>query len=120
MKLLLGLAAFVAMSSVPAYAQRATSGSGGAAGGSLGGNAGRLPTYSPHDFQAIYLTGGDDSFTPSTFQSYDQALAEGRAALALKPKTVVEIAQESRNSSRPKAKITISQDAVGRAIIETH
>jgi hypothetical protein len=118
MKYILGFAAFVLLSSVPAYAQRA-GGGGVGYGGSIGGGTSRLPTYAPTNFQAVYLSGADNyNFSPSTFCSYDQAVKEGRAALAEQAKTVAEVAKEARTSDRPKAKFTIEQDASGKAVIE--
>jgi hypothetical protein len=121
MKYLFGFATLLLLSSVPVYAQRSSAGFGGGSGGSIGGGTSRLPTYPATNFQAVYVTGADNyNFSPSTFRSYDQAVKEGRAALTEHAKTVAEIAKESRNADRPKAKVTISQDASGRAVIESH
>ena len=118
MKYIFGFAAFVLLSSLPAYAQR-PAGGGVGYGGAIGGGTSRLPVYSPTNFQAVYVTGADNyDFSPSTFRSYDQAVKEGQAALAERAKTIAEVAKDSRKSERPKAKFTIEQDANGNAVIE--
>jgi hypothetical protein len=119
MKYLLSFAALLLVSTMPAHAQRASN-SGGGSGGSIGGGTSRLPTYAPASFQAVYVTGADNyNFSPSTFRAYDQAVEEGRAALAERAKTLVDIAKENRATERTKAKLTIVQDASGNAVIET-
>lgn len=128
MKYIIGFAAFVLLSCVPAYAQRPAAGSGGGTGagvgggygGSLGGSTSRLPNYPATNFQASYVTRADNyNYSPSTFRSYDQAVKEGRDVLAEHAKTIVEIAKETRDAERQKAKLAIEQDAIGRPIIET-
>jgi hypothetical protein len=126
MKRLLGLAALILSLSVPAHAQR-MGGSGGVInGGGSGGGGGvglgavnipGLPGHPPRDFLITSVSGSESDFTPSTFLSYDEAIAEGRAALAARSKTLAECATESRNSERDKAKIAFLQDANGRAFL---
>ena len=126
MKRLLGLAALALSVSVPAHAQR-MGGSAGAVGGSgsVGGagvssgtaNVSLLPHYSPRDFLVTSVSGTEADFTPSTFLGYDEAIAEGRAALAARTKPLAECAKESRNSERDKAKIAFLQDANGKAFL---
>jgi len=121
MKYILGFATLVLLSSVPVYAQKSTTGAGVGYGGTIGGQTSHLPVYAPTNFQALYVTGADNSnFSLSSFRSYDQAVKEGRAALDEKAKSVAEIAKESRNSDRPKSKVRIEQDANGNAVIESH
>ena len=62
------------------------------------------------------VSGGDPSFAPSTFLSFDQAVAEGRAILAADQKSLGQVAAE--NSSRQKAavKFTFVQDADGNVV----
>jgi hypothetical protein len=123
MKYLLAFAAMILLSCLPAYAQqqqRPTAGPGVGYGGSIGGSTSRLPVYPSANFQTFYVSGADNfDFSPSTFRSYDQALKEGQAALNERAKTIVEIAKETKAAERPKARLTIEQDASGRAIIET-
>lgn len=123
MKYTLGFAAFILLSSVPAFAQqqRPTAGPGVGYGGSIGGSTSRLPVYPSANFQATYAAGADNyNFFPSTFRAYDQALKDGEAALTEHPKTIVEIAKETKAADRPKARFSIEQDASGRAIIESN
>jgi hypothetical protein len=118
MKQLFALAVLILLSSVPSFAQRPAGGGVGGAGGSIGGGTSRLPVYPSHDFQATYVTGSDD-FTPSTFVPYDQALTDGRNALAARARSLADAAKESRNSERPRAKFTIMQDGNGRLVVES-
>ncbi len=129
MKELLGVAAFVLLLSIPAHAQTRgagqtttptssfNGGGGGTGGGSIGGtNGARIPAYPRATFDMSEVSGGDPSFAPSTFRSFDQAVAEGKAILAEDQKSLGQIAAE--NSTKPKAttKFTFVQDANGNVV----
>jgi len=126
MKRLLGLAVLALSVSVPAHAQRmggsgaAVSGGssvGGAVVGSGTANVPSLPNHPPREFLVTTVSGTEADFTPSTFLGYDEAMAEGRAALAARTKSLAECAKASRNSERDKAKIAFLQDANGKAFL---
>jgi hypothetical protein len=95
-------------------------GSGGAGGGGGGGTVSfhTLPEVPPAQFDAIRVSGTKDDFVPSSWTQFETGLAEGRAQLAKEQKPLGEIAEEYREIERPKAKLTIVQDADGRAIIQ--
>ncbi len=128
MKKLIGFAIVGLVVSVPAHGQRAMTGggaaptsAGGIGGGSIGGGAAitfhTLPSVPSAQFQIVDVSGGDVSFFPSSFVNFEQGMAEGEAALALKRKTLAEVAQENRTTERPKAKVTITQDSAGNAVM---
>lgn len=129
MKIFFGVSAFVLLCSIPAHAQvrgagqSATptssfnGGGGGTGGGSIGGaNVARIPSYPRATFDMSEVSGGDPSFAPSTFLSFDRAVAEGKAILAEDQKSLGQIAAE--NSTKPKAtaKFTFVQDANGNVV----
>lgn len=128
MKRLIGLAAFAALLSVSAQAQTkapSVSGSspitggsysgGGGSGGLGSGSSGRLPSYPPAQFRVNAVSGTQEAFSPSTFLTYDQAIAAGKAALA-STKTLAEIAAENSSAQKAKAKVAFVQDAHGNII----
>jgi hypothetical protein len=126
MKRLFGLAALVLLLSVPAHAQRMGGSGGLSAGTNVGVGGGvssgpvympALPSHPPRDFLVTNVSGTEADFTPSTFLSYDEAIAEGRRALAARSKPLAECAKESRNIERDRAKIAFLQDANGRAFL---
>jgi hypothetical protein len=130
-KRICGLAALILWLSIPAHAQHAMGGSSngvanasgwaGSGGGSGSGsgqvNFPSLPSYPQHEFLMTNVSGTKADFTPSTFLDYDQALTEGRTALASRLRTLAEIAKQNRESKPAKAKIAILQDANGRAFL---
>jgi hypothetical protein len=128
-KRICGLAALILWLSIPAHAQHAMGGSSngvasasGSAGGGTGGGGSQvsfptLPSYPQHEFLMTNVSGTKADFTPSTYLDYDQALTDGRAALASKMRPLAEIAKQNRESNPAKAKIAILQDANGRAFL---
>jgi hypothetical protein len=136
MKKILGIAILGVIFAVPAHAQHSmaavagpngpgyieggTAGSGGTGGGGAGGKSSfhTLPQTAPKQFDTIGVSGTESEFVPSSWTQFEQGLAEGRALLATQRKTLGEIADENRLVEKPKAKLTIIQDANGRAIIQ--
>jgi hypothetical protein len=131
MKKLVGVAALVLLFSIPAHAQAkggsvgssstnagGSGGSGGGiGGGSLGGtNGARLPSYPRASFDVSAASGGDPSFAPSTFLSFDQAVAQGKAILAANQKSLAQIAAENSTAPKTKAKFSFVQDADGNVV----
>jgi hypothetical protein len=130
MKMFLGVSAFVLLFSVPAHAQirgtgqsaspmsRFNGGGGGTGGGSIGGtNAARIPNYQRATFDMSEVSGGDPSFAPSTFRSFEQAVAEGKAILAEDQKSLGQIAAENNTKQKATAKFAFVQDANGNAVL---
>jgi hypothetical protein len=130
MKMFLGVSAFVLLFSVPAHAQmrgtgqsaspmsRFNGGGGGTGGGSIGGtNAAGIPNYQRATFNMSEVSGGDPSFAPSTFRSFEQAVAEGKAILADDQKSLGQIAAENNTRQKATAKFAFVQDANGNAVL---
>jgi hypothetical protein len=131
MKKLIGIAAFVLVFSVPTHGQASkgpvvgSSGSGatGASGGSSGGGFGgglngtgtKLPAYPAARFGTSSVSGGDPSFAPSTFLTFEQAIAEGKSESA-NQKSLAEVAAENSVTSKTKAKFAFVQDAKGKVV----
>jgi hypothetical protein len=66
----------------------------------------------------IEVTGGDSSFSPSSYVAFDEGIRGGEAALAAKHKTLGEVAKDYRHADKPKSKLTLTQDRSGNAVIE--
>jgi hypothetical protein len=115
MKRILVIAVLILWFAVPAHAQ---SFSGSVVGGVGIGkvNFPIVPNYPPAHFEVRAVSGGAD-FVPSSFASYEQALAEGRAALAVRAKTLGEIARENSSTPRARARLVLVQDDHGNAVL---
>jgi len=131
MKKLFGIAAVGFLLALPAHAQQrmmsggtgptSNGGGGVGGGGAMGGGGGSfrtLPTVPRAQFQAIDVSGSAIDFTPSSWTQYKDGLARGEAELAAQKKTLAEVAAENRHSDKPKARLIITQDAIGDAIIQ--
>jgi hypothetical protein len=99
-----------------------TGGGGGGFGGSSGGgltssNFSTLPSIPPAVLRSTAISGTNADFVPSTFLSYDQAIAEGQAVLDAQHKSVAEAAMENNRARRSKAKAAIIENAVGDPVI---
>ncbi len=126
MKRLLGLGVLILSFSLPARAQFGGSinGMGSIGGmGSINGMGGLshvnfpdLPSQPEPRYQNSSAHGSEAEFVPSTYVPYEQALAQGQAALApeSKPKSVAQVAAEYRSAKRAAAKLAVVQDAQGR------
>ncbi len=129
MKKLIGIAAFVLLFSIPAHGQtmksspvgssastNVNSGGGGGYGGSLSGSTGgRLPIYPAAHLGMTAVNGGDPSYAPSTFLTFEQAVAVGKAVNA-RPKSVAEVAAENNSAPKARAKFAFEQDGHGNVI----
>jgi hypothetical protein len=119
MKKFMGLAVLVLGLAGSAHAQISGSNIGGSGTIGSGGGIGvarafpGLASYPRATFATILVSGTDTEFKPSAFLSYDQAVAEGRAALAYKAKTVAEVAAESNSERKTRAKLALVQNANG-------
>ena len=129
MKIFLGVFAFVLLFSIPAHAQfrgtgqtasptsASNGGGGGTGGGSIGGaDFAKIPAYPRATFDMSEVSGGDPSFAPSTFRSFEQAVAEGKAILAAEQKSLGQIAAENNAKAKATAKFTFVQDADGNVV----
>jgi hypothetical protein len=123
MKRLLGLAVLALGLAVPAYAQFSgnsvgASGSIGSGGGLNGGGSFRhITSYPRAVFATTIVSGTETDFEPSAFVSYDVAVAEGRAVMAFKERSVVEVAREVSSTRGARARVAFVQDASGDPVI---
>jgi hypothetical protein len=127
MKKFLGVAAIVFLAALPAHAQRSGFSGGGAAGnaelnfggGSIGGSGisptvTRLPDYPRAQF-AVATVKGDESFSPSSFMTFEQAVAEGIAE-SQPAKSLAQAAADNQAAMKAKARFEFVQDHSGRVI----
>jgi hypothetical protein len=134
MRHLIGLAVLALGLVVPTHAQAmrsaasgtanpTSSGSGSGGGGGLGGGfsggsiGGRLTYYPLARFSVTTVSGTQQDYVPSTFVSYDQAVATGQNELDMPPLTVAAAARQQANTHPEKAKIAVMQDDRGKVII---
>ncbi len=133
MKRLIGIGAFVLLFSIPAHGQTVrrmssmsstatntvNGGSGGYGGSLSSGSGGRLPIYPAAHPAMLEVNGGDPSYAPSTFLTFEQAVAEGKAANAA-PKSLGQVAAEYSTAPKARAKFAFEQDGRGNVIPATH
>jgi hypothetical protein len=92
-------------------------------GGSIGGGSLNGPSFPtlvstpPAHFAVSRVRGTDADFIPSSFRSFDQAVAEGKTALAAQARTLAQIAEENSRTQKSKARLAIVQDASGNVIL---
>lgn len=116
MKRIIGLVVLILWFAVPARAQSfGVSAIGGAGMGQV--NFPTLPSYPPAHFEVRTESGTAADFVPSSFESYKQALAEGRAVVATQAKSLGEIARENSGTPRAKARVILVQDDHGNAVL---
>lgn len=93
-KLELGLALGFVAAAAPAHAQ-----SIGVGGGMTGPTFSlSLPEYPRATFKMAVASGSDADYSPSTFVSFSDAVAQGNIAMRRQSKTVVEAAAEIRRA----------------------
>jgi hypothetical protein len=110
MKWFLAVGGLLLVSAVPAQAQ-------------FGASIGKvtfpnLVNYPAAVLNSVVVSGTVQDFVPTTYVSYDKGVADGQAALAAKPKSLGEVAQEYSHQTRAKAKLAFVQNAYGYAVIE--
>ena len=110
MKIALGLVVGLLLVSAPVRAQ--------SIGGTLTGptRPALLPWTPPARPGAIDVSGTDATYLPSTFLSFDHAVAAGKTELQEDSKTIAEAAAESRRAAKM-ATFTIVQDSRGNPVI---
>jgi hypothetical protein len=130
MKKILGMAVLVLLISIPAHGQMGKSGGvgasassapsqgggGGVNGGAVDASRPRLPSYPSAQFGVSAVSGGDPSYAPSAFLTFDQAVAEGKATMAAEQKSLAQVAAENIAAQKAKAKFAFVQDAQGRVV----
>ncbi|HXQ27183.1 MAG TPA: hypothetical protein VN822_12300 [Candidatus Acidoferrales bacterium] len=94
---------------------------GGIGGGSLSGPSfPAIVNYPPTHFAVTHVAGTDTDFIPSNFRSFDQAVAEGRAALAAQARTITQAADENSKAQKAKARLAIVQDNSGKLVFTSN
>jgi hypothetical protein len=131
MEKILGIAVMGLLFSIPAHAQGRGGGFGagsgpngfpnvgggaGGGGGPVGGEArANIRDYGRAQFATAAFSGGDASFAPSSFLTFEQAVEQGRLASAPQ-KSVAEVAAENLAVARAKSRVEFVQDAGGNVV----
>jgi hypothetical protein len=94
-------------------------GGGGASAGGSGGGAAAIPGVTHHPLwnpPPNVSAKNDGAFEPTSFQSYDEAVASGKAATATREPSIAEIAKmtQEQRATVPRARILVEQDADGK------
>lgn len=123
-----GIAALILLSAVQAHGQSANKGaavgsgatapsaSGGGGGAATASSGSRLPSYPRAQFAMSAVSGGDPTYAPSTFLTFDQAVAEGRAKVETEHKSLGQVAAENGAAVKAKAKFAFMQDGKGNVV----
>jgi len=98
-----------------AGSQTAAGGGGGFGGGSA--SASRPTNSAPKHFDMTSASGSEQSYVPSTFLSYDEAITAAENVLELPAPTVAEVARQRAGARTEKAMVALVQDEYGRAIL---
>lgn len=127
MKKILGIVALGLLFSIPAYAQGRSFGVGSSpsaalnfgggsmGGGSVGGSStAHLPANVPAQFGTAAYS-GDESFAPSSFLTFQQAVEEGKLESAPQ-KSVAQVAAENQAAAKAKSRVAFVQDARGNVV----
>jgi hypothetical protein len=133
MKKIIFLAVLILGFSAPALAQRGAvgggaaspgvNGGGGGYGGGFGGGgyggsfSGALPSYPSTQFAVTGASGSNAEFEPSTFVSFEKAVAEGKQLILMENRTVAQAARENNAARKEKARLALTQDGDGYATI---
>jgi hypothetical protein len=127
MKKFLGIAAITLLASIPAFAQSKggsigssssailTSSGGSVGGASIVGTSTRLSNYGRAQFATAAFSGGDSSFAPSAFLTFEQAIELGKLESAPR-KSVAEAAAENLTAIKAKSRTQIVQDNGGNLV----
>jgi hypothetical protein len=126
MRKILFIAVLVLGFSAPAMAQRGggaagiggsafgSGGGGGYGSGGLGGGfTGGLASCPPTQFAVMGVSGSNSEFEPSTFVSFDKAVAAGKQEIAIESRTVAQAARENMAARKEKARLALVQDGYG-------
>lgn len=75
-----------------------------------------LPHEPVADMRQVEVSGTEQDFLPSTFVTFDGAVAAGKVEIKEESKTVAEAAAETRATASPQARIHIIQDNNGAVV----
>lgn len=95
-----------------------TQGGGAGIGGGAAGGSGTVLHVPPTRFATREVSGNSSDYIPSTFVSYNSAVAEGSAPVAARPKPLEMSAQKSGKPTVRSATIQIVQKQDGRLAIQ--
>jgi hypothetical protein len=131
MKKFLGIAVMGLLFLIPAHAQGRggggfgagsgpngfpTFGGGSTGGGPAGGESrANIQDYGRAQFATAAFSGGDASFAPSSFLTFEQAVEVGKLESAPQ-KSVAQVAAENLAAMKTKSRVEFVQDAVGRVV----
>ena len=104
---------------VPGGGGSGSTNSGGGGGGGFGGGGGGTAidgvTHHPVWVPPPNVSAKNDGeFRPSSYQNYDKAVEMGKAVVATKEPTVVEVARMTQEQRAVKARLTVVQDVEGK------
>jgi hypothetical protein len=137
MKKIIFIAVLILGFSAPALAQRGAVGGGAAGpssgngggggyggggyggGGYGGGFSGGLPSCPATQFHVVGVSGSNAEFEPSTFVSFDKAVATGKEMIVAENRTVAQAARENNVARKEKARLALVQDNWGYATLAT-
>jgi hypothetical protein len=119
MKMLVIVAASLFFLALPVHAQThggpapqlAYAGGGSPGGFSLSSNSVLPSTTRTEHYALVYEQGSDSTFVPTQFVAYDAAVKLGQAALAYRPKSVVEAAAECRAAKKRAETPSVTSDS---------
>ena len=124
MKIAFGSLAMILLCSVAAQGQMgqvvvSRGGGGGGAGGAISGAVGFsiLPWAAPARLEAINVSGSDATFLPSTFVTFESAVAQGKIEITEQRRTVVQAAAASRKALQTRSRVQYLQDDRGNVIL---
>jgi len=117
MRRLLGTAVLILGFAVPAHAQYAAGSLSATGGAGIGRPSFPSHTSAPRAHFDVRAVSGGADFVPSSFEPFEEAVAEGRAELAAGVKTLGDVARENSKSARSKAQVQFVQDHRGKAVI---
>lgn len=113
MKIALGLTMLTLLAAVPAGAQSMTE-----TISPIRIFSQKLPWTPPAAFSATEVSGAESTYTPSTFVTFDNAVAAGKVQLKEEATTVAQAAANSREAARTiAARASFSQDDRGRVVL---
>ena len=124
--LILGVSLSAHAQSRPVPAGGSSTGGGGNSLGSggvgVGGSTGKVMwpnmlNVPRAQFSAINVSGTEQDFQPSTFLSFEKAVAIGQAVIDDEHASLAEVAARNLRAPKEKARIAFVEDAMGNAVV---
>ncbi len=118
MKIALGLMVLISLAAVPAGAQTIGGATVSVAIPMPQVTSQKLPWTPPAVFNAIEVSGTESTYVPSTFVTFEGAVAAGKVELKKQTKTVAQAANDSREAAKfNAARVRFAQDDQGRVVL---